>query len=150
MYEQTDQVKWKTQLKNYQIIPNALLCANNEATVFFLGLLTPRPKFLGLPSLWPTGLIVVLPPAMVHEDVHVEEVELPPSEPSFLLGGRGESAWAKNCVADNEVPRVFVESCVDEDGMTRRGLGPGFLRAEKYFLLLSMEKYTLLSVETDT
>lgn len=116
-------------------LPKALLCANKEATVFFLGLLTPRPKFLGLPSLWPTGLMVVLPPAIVHDDVQVEDVELPPSDPSFLLGGRGESAWAKNWGVTGEF-RVFDESCEDEeDGTTLRGFGPGFLRAEKYFFM---------------
>lgn len=79
----------------FHCLPNALLCANKEATVFFLGLLTPLPKFLGLPSFCPTGLMVVPPPAMVH-DPPIDDVELPPSEPSFLLGGLGESAWANS------------------------------------------------------
>lgn len=30
--------------------PRARLCASSDATVFFLGLLTPRPRFRGLPS----------------------------------------------------------------------------------------------------
>lgn len=69
---------------------------------------------------------------MVHDELHVEDVELPPSEPSFLLGGRGESAWAKSCDNAEELG-TLDGSCAEEDEITRRGLGPGFLRAEVKF-----------------
>lgn len=36
------------------LIPTARLCANKEATVFFFGFDTPRPRFLGRPSLYCT------------------------------------------------------------------------------------------------
>lgn len=66
--------------------------------MFFLGLLTPLPKFLGRPSLWfmaATEVTVVLP-------VEVTAVLLPLGEAEFSvrLGGLGESAVAKSCTRD--------------------------------------------------
>lgn len=61
------------------------------------------------------------------EEAQVDDVELPPSDPSFLLGGLGESA-----VANIWVREVLgaEEGSWEPAGMTLRGLGPGFLRAE--------------------
>lgn len=59
--------------------------------------------------------------------VQVEEVELPPSEPSLRLGGLGESAEANNCVKD--ALGAAGGNC-EAAGTTRRGLGPGFRRAK--------------------
>lgn len=110
-------------------LPNALLWANNDATVFFFGLLTPLPKFLGRPSLWfidgIEGIVVLAVEVTLH-------VPLGDAEFSARLGGRGESAVANNWTNDAlGAPGGSWEEdddC-DEDGITRRGFGPGFLRA---------------------
>lgn len=63
------------------------------------------------------------------EEAQVDEVELPPSDPSFLLGGLGESAVANIWV--REVLGVEGGSW-ELAGTTLRGFGPGFLRAETF------------------
>lgn len=106
-------------------IPKALLWANSDATVFFLGLLTPLPKFRGRPSLWfiegIEGIVVLAVDVTVH--VPLGEVEF-----SARLGGLGESAVANNWTKD---ALGAPGGSWEEDGTTRRGLGPGFLRAVK-------------------
>ena len=56
--------------------------------------------FLCLPSLWfardMVGTVVEAVAVQGADAAHVEEVELPPSEPSLRLGGLGESAVAKS------------------------------------------------------
>lgn len=85
------------------LMPSARLCANREATVFFLGLETPRPRFLGLPSLWWVEIVLSLS-------------SLP------LDGLCGESAAAKSCANEGlGEAGTGTEFCG-----TRRGFGPGF------------------------
>lgn len=65
-------------------------------------------------------------------DVTVQPVPLGDVEFSARLGGLGESAVANNCTKDAlGAPGGNCED-EDEDGITRRGLGPGFLRAIKF------------------
>lgn len=52
----------------------------------------------------------------------VDDVELPPSEPSLRLGGLGESAEAKSCASEALGPGGV--------GTTLLGLGPGLRRAK--------------------
>lgn len=88
------------------LIPSALLWASNEATVFFFGFDTPRPRFLGLPSLWWVVLALSLS-------------SLP------LLGRCGESAAANSCANEGLGDAgTGTEFCG-----TLRGFGPGFLLA---------------------
>ena len=88
------------------LIPKALLWASSEATVFFFGFDTPRPKFLGRPSLWWVVLALSLS-------------SLP------LLGRWGESAAANSCAKDGLGDAgTGTEFCG-----TLRGFGPGFLLA---------------------
>lgn len=87
------------------LIPNARLCASSEATVFFLGFDTPRPRFRGRSLWWEwcwwwPGL-------------------------SLSSGRWGEeSAAAANSCASEE----FAEPGREFWG-TLRGFGPGFRRA---------------------
>lgn len=91
------------------LIPRALLWASNEATVFFFGFETPRPRFLGRPSLWWVVLALSLS-------------SLP------LLGRCGESAAANNCANEGLGDAgTGTEFCG-----TLRGFGPGFLLAVKF------------------
>lgn len=86
--------------------------------MFFFGLLTPRPRFLGRPSLWFMMETVVVPVVVARL--------LGDAEFSLRLGGLGESAVANSCTKE---ALGAPGGGWDEDGGTRRGLGPGFLRA---------------------
>lgn len=87
-YKQTKILIWDLDL------PKALLCAKRDATVFFLGLLTPRPRFRGRPSLC-RGSPKEPPPIEEHDD----DVSADPAS-SDRLGGLGESADANSCWRD--------------------------------------------------
>lgn len=67
----------------------------------------------------------LLPDGPPEVGADVEDVELPPSEPSFRLGGLGDSEPGYNW----DIGGV-VGGGVDSMGMTRRGLGPGLRRAK--------------------
>lgn len=109
-------------------IPKALLCASKEATVFFLGLLTPLPKLRGRPSLWLGAGSVVLLVVVVVEVLN--GIGRGVSDDS-LITGLGESAHANcsTCVV-LILPGDKVGDC-----MTRRGFGPDFLRAKNKLYL---------------
>lgn len=101
------------------LIPRALLWASNEATVFFLGFDTPRPRFRGLPSLWWVAVLAL------------SLSSLP------LLGRCGESAAAKSCAKEGLGDAgTGTEFCG-----TLLGFGPGFRLAtiiHKVFVILIM------------